>query len=41
MCVIVFRGREAVKNEKIFEEYKDTHLSMDLLDPTQKVHTGV
>ena len=31
------RGHEAVDNEKIFEVYRDTHLSMDLLDAPQKV----
>ncbi|XP_065889369.1 5'-nucleotidase domain-containing protein 3-like isoform X3 [Dysidea avara] len=32
----VYRGHEAVNNEKVFEVYRDTHLSMDLLDTTQK-----
>ena len=31
------RGHEAVKDEKVIEVYRDTHLPMDLLEADHKV----
>jgi len=36
--VLCHRGHEAVKDEKVIEVYRDTHLSLDLLETDHKVY---
>jgi len=41
MTGLCHRGHEAVKDEEVIEMYRDTHLSLDLLETDHKVSVSL